>query len=85
MEWETPREEKKVTINCSHMKLVGTVHCIPGTRVSDLLNKKDTIFIPVTDAQVHKVEIDGYRTEFNCAFITLNKYNIISVEETERS
>jgi len=54
----TPKEKIKVTILVERFRIVGDMYRYPGARLLDLVNIKDTSFIPVTDAQIFSLS-DG--------------------------
>lgn len=53
-----PKEKLKVTILVERFRIVGDMYRYPGARLLDLVNIKDTAFIPVTDAQIFSLS-DG--------------------------
>lgn len=59
------KERAQVTAWTSQFRIEGTVHFIPKARISDLLNRQDVVFIPMTQAVLY--DHDGkevLRTEF---------------------
>jgi len=53
-----PKEKIRVTILVERFRIVGDMYRYPGARLLDLVNIKDTAFIPVTDAQIFSLS-DG--------------------------
>lgn len=79
-----PKEKVKVTILVDRFRVVGDIYKFPGARLLDLVNIKDTAFIPVTDAEVFRLA-DGKKL-FSTTFIGINR-NVITffypMEEAE--
>ena len=79
-----PKEKVKVTILVERFRVVGDIYKFPGARLLDLVNMKDTAFIPVTDAEVFNLA-DGKKL-FSTTFIGINR-NVMTffypMEETE--
>ena len=53
-----PKEKVRVTILVESFRIVGDMYRYPGARLLDLVNIKDTAFIPVTEAQIFSLS-DG--------------------------
>lgn len=53
-----PKEKIKVTILVERFRIVGDMYRYPGARLLDLVNIKDSAFIPITDAQIYSLS-DG--------------------------
>jgi len=53
-----PKEKVRVTILVERFRIVGDMYRYPGARLLDLVNIKDTAFIPVTEAQIFSLS-DG--------------------------
>jgi len=75
------KERARVVAWTRQFRIDGVVHFIPKARISDLLNRQDIAFIPMTDVVLY--DADGkevLRTEF----LAVNKEQItvLSVSET---
>ena len=67
------KECARVLAWTTQFRVEGTVHFIPKARISDLLNRQDISFVPMTDVTVY--DLDGkevLRTEF----LAVNKKQI---------
>jgi hypothetical protein len=75
------KENIKVHIETEQFTIIGTVRPSPQayrSRLSDLLNQKDTLFLSVTDAKVYKsdnLEEPFYSTSF--VAINVSKIEIV--------
>jgi hypothetical protein len=70
------RDLVKVAILTPDHKIVGTIHVVPGGRVTDFLASRVAgNFIPVTDAKVHSAKDD--RLIFETKFLTINANFIV--------
>jgi Family of unknown function (DUF6812) len=66
-----PKEKVKVTILVDRFRVVGDMYKFPGARLIDLVNMKDTAYIPVTEADVYSLA-DGKKL-FSTTFIGINR------------
>ncbi len=66
-----PKERVKVTILVDRFRVVGDMYKYPGARLLDLVNIKDTAFIPVTDADIYSLA-DGKKL-YRAAFLGINR------------
>jgi hypothetical protein len=65
------RDLVKVTIITEQYKLIGTIHVVPGGRVTDFLASRVAgNFIPVTDVKVYSAKED--KMIFETRFLTVN-------------
>jgi hypothetical protein len=67
-----PKEKVRVTILVDRFRVVGDMYKFPGARLIDLVNMKDTAYIPVTEADVFSLA-DG-KLLFHATFIGINRY-----------
>jgi len=61
-----PKEKTRVVILADRFRIVGNMHTYPGARLLDIVNVKDTAFIPITEAEIYSLA-DGkllHRTDF---------------------
>lgn len=66
-----PKERLRVTILVERFRIVGDMYRYPGARLLDLVNIKDTAFIPVTDAQIFSLS-DG-KLLHSASFVGVNR------------
>lgn len=60
------KEKIRVTMLVDRFRLVGDMHRYPGARLLDLVNVKETTFMPMTDVEIYSLN-DGkllQRTSF---------------------
>jgi hypothetical protein len=69
-----PKEKVKVTILVDRFRIVGDMYKYPGARLLDLVNIKDTAFIPVTDAEIYSLA-DGKKL-YNAPFLGVNRNSV---------
>ena len=50
---KVPKEVVRVEILVSHFRIEGNMFVYPGARLLDIVNIKDTAFIPITDAKIY--------------------------------
>ena len=67
------KERAKVVAWTNHFRIEGMVHCIPKARVSDLLNRQDISFLPMTDVVLY--DLNG-KEVFRSDFLAVNKDQI---------
>jgi hypothetical protein len=70
-----PKEKIKVTVLVERFRIVGEMSRYPGARLLDLVNIKDSSFIPITDAQIFSLS-DGKLLQ-SAEFVGVNR-NAIS-------
>jgi hypothetical protein len=63
-----------VTIFTQTHKVVGEVHLLPASRLTDFLNETDQNFIPVTNASIYK--LSGEEIVRKLDFLSINKNHI---------
>lgn len=68
------KEKAKVVAWTSQFHIEGTVHFIPKARISDLLNRHDIAFIPMTDVVLYD---DSGKEILRTDFLAVNKDQII--------
>ena len=66
-----PKEKIKVTILVDRFRVVGDMYKYPGARLLDIVNIKDTSFIPVTDADIFSLA-DGKKL-YTAYFLGINR------------
>lgn len=66
-----PKEKVKVVFLVDRFRIVGDMYRYPGARLLDLVNIKDTAFIPVTDAEIFSLS-DGKLLQ-KSSFIGVNR------------
>jgi hypothetical protein len=66
-----PKEKIRVTILVERFRILGDMYRYPGARLLDLVNIKDTAFIPVTDAQIFSLS-DG-KLLHSATFVGVNR------------
>jgi hypothetical protein len=66
-----PKDRIKVTILVDRFRIVGTMYKYPGARLLDIVNVKDTAFLPVTDAEIYSLA-DGTKL-FSTSFLGINR------------
>lgn len=67
-------EKIRVRIETARYSIVGTVHPPAKayrSRLSDLLNQKEAVFLPVTDAEAYRHD-NLSQPEFTASFLALN-------------
>jgi len=82
-----PKERTKVVIIIERFRIVGDMHTYPGARLLDIVNVKDTAFIPVTDAEIYSLA-DG-KLIHKAEFIAVNRNAIkffypVQISEKEK-
>ncbi len=78
-----PKEKLRVTILVERFRIVGDMYRFPGARLLDLVNIKDTAFIPVTDAQIYSLS-DG-KLLHSTSFVGVNRNAITFFYPIEES
>lgn len=78
-----PKEKLRVTILVERFRIVGDMYRYPGARMLDLVNIKDTAFIPVTDAQIYSLS-DG-KLLHSTSFVGVNRNAITFFYPIEES
>ncbi len=66
-----PKEKIKVTILVDRFRIVCEMYKYPGARLLDIVNIKDTAFIPVTDADIFSLA-DGKKL-YTATFLGINR------------
>lgn len=69
-----PKEKIRVTILVDRFRIVGDMYRYPGARLLDLVNLKDTAFIPVTEAEIYSLA-DGKKL-FSTPFLGVNRNSV---------
>lgn len=84
-EYKKKTERIRVRIETSRHSIIGTVHppaIAYRSRLSDLLNQKEAVFLPVTDVKAYPVENPDI-LEFEAPFVAINLNKIDSVRPLE--
>jgi len=69
-----PKEKIRVTILVERFRIIGDMYRYQGARLLDLVNIKDTAFIPVTDAHIFSLS-DG-KLLHATSFVGVNRNQI---------
>ena len=71
--YEEKQREEVIVYLTDNLAVVGTVHRHPNQRLSDLVNRVDQMFVPLTNAKVYN-NCNAPMTEL--AFLAINKRRI---------
>lgn len=71
-----PKEKIHIVALTREYRIEGITHRIPNARLSDLMNRVDLPFLPVTDAIVYN--LDG-REIMKAGFLSLNKSHVVVI------
>lgn len=66
-----PKEKVQVTILVDRFRIVGDIYKYPGARLLDIVNIKDTAFIPITNADIYSLA-DGKKL-YTAGFLGVNR------------
>ena len=69
-----PKEKIKVAILVERFRIVGYMYKYPGARLLDIVNVKDTAFLPVTDAEIYSLA-DGQKLA-SAYFLGINRKTV---------
>ena len=69
-----PKEKIKVAILVERFRIVGYMYKYPGARLLDIVNVKDTAFLPVTDAEIFSLA-DGKKLA-SAYFLGINRQTV---------
>lgn len=75
-----PKEKVGIVALTEQFRIEGTTHYVPQARLSDLMNRPDVPFLPVTDASVYTHE---GALVMQAAFVSLNKSRIVLITTIE--
>ena len=68
------KEKASVVVWTAQFRMEGMVHFVPKARVSDLLNRQDITFIPMTEVTVYDLSgMEVLKTDF----LAVNKQQIM--------
>ncbi len=72
------KEKAQVVAWTSQFRIEGTAHKIPKARISDLLNRQDILFIPMTDVVLYSTD-DREILRSNFLAVNKNQITVLSV------
>ncbi|MBU4195000.1 MAG: hypothetical protein KKF66_08405 [Actinobacteria bacterium] len=68
------KEKTRITALVGRFRVVGDMYMYPGARLMDLVNMKEQVFMPITDAEIYSLG-DGKLLQ-KAAFIGLNRNQV---------
>lgn len=75
------KEKIRVVAAIDKFRIVGDMHSFPGARLLDLMNAKESAFIPLTEAEIYSLA-DG-KLVYKAPFLAVNRTAINFVYQTE--
>lgn len=73
------KEQVSAIIGTPGEKIEGLIYKLPQNRLLDMLNEKDTPFIPVCEARVYS--LDTGRLLFETDFLAVNKAHVVFLSD----